>query len=52
VFLNFALPQGSARHFVRDELDRLGIGQDLERIPWGTKQVKLPPSRLPPLERK
>jgi len=41
------LPNGvSAKQFVRNELDRLGIGVDLQMIPWGTKQVKLPPSRL------
>jgi transposase len=41
------LPNGqSAREFAREELDRLGIGADLEEIPWGTKQVKLPRSRL------
>ncbi|MDH3944413.1 MAG: IS110 family transposase, partial [Anaerolineae bacterium] len=42
------LPQGSARHFVREQMDRLGIGRELTHIPWGTKRVKLPPSRLPP----
>ena len=36
----------SAIQFTRNQLDRLGIGADLEKIPWGTKQVKLPPSRL------
>jgi transposase len=36
----------SAREFTRRQLDRLGIGADLEEIPWGTKKVKLPPSRL------
>jgi transposase len=41
------LPNGvSAKQFVRNELDRLGIGADLQTIPWGTKQVKLPPSIL------
>jgi len=40
------LPEKSAKHFVRNQLDRLGIGADLESIPWGTKNVKLPPSRL------
>jgi hypothetical protein len=41
------LPNGaSARQFVRNELDRLGIGSELSIIPWGTKKVKLPPSRL------
>lgn len=36
----------SAKEFTRNQLDRLGIGADLETIPWGTKKVKLPPSRL------
>jgi hypothetical protein len=41
------LPDGqSAKSFTREQLDRLGIGADLEVIPWGTKQVKLPRSRL------
>jgi transposase len=43
------LPNGlSAKDFTRQQLDRLGIGQDLKMIPWGTKKVKLPPSQLPP----
>jgi transposase len=41
------LPDGhSAKSFTREQLDRLGIGADLEIMSWGTKQVKLPPSRL------
>lgn len=41
------LPGGvGARQFVRDQLDRLGLGQDLTHIPWGSKQFKLPPSRV------
>ena len=36
----------SAIQFTRNQLDRLGIGADLEKILWGTKQVKLPPSKL------
>lgn len=36
----------SAIQFTRNQLDRLGIGADVETIPWGTKNVKLPPSRL------
>jgi len=36
----------SAVQFTRQQLDRLGIGADLECIPWGTKKPKLPPSRL------
>ena len=40
------LPEKSARLFVRNQLDRLGIGRELTHIPWGTKRVKLPPSTL------
>jgi hypothetical protein len=30
------IPDGqSALAFTRDQLDRLGIGQDLQEIPWG-----------------
>jgi transposase len=36
----------SAKDWTRRELDRLGIGRDLQEIPWGTKKVKLPPSTL------
>ncbi len=36
----------SAKEWTRFELDRLGIGSNLMEIPWGTKKVKLPPSRL------
>ena len=36
----------SAIQFTRNQLDRLGIGRDLQYIPWGSKKVKLPPSRL------
>jgi hypothetical protein len=36
----------SAIQFTRNQMDRLGIGADIETIPWGTKNVKLPPSRL------
>ena len=37
----------SAKEWTRHELDRLGIGADLKEIPWGSKKVTLPPSRLP-----
>lgn len=41
------LPDGkSALQFTRENLDRLRIGQTLERIPWGAKSHKLPPSAL------
>lgn len=36
----------SAKAWTRRELDRLGIGRELEVIPWGSKTVKLPPSSL------
>ncbi|MGD0750148.1 MAG: hypothetical protein ABSA23_01945 [Anaerolineales bacterium] len=41
------LPKGtSATVFTRQQLDRLGIGQTLDILPWGSKKVKLPPSQL------
>ena len=41
------LPDGqSAIQFTRNQIDRLGIGANLERIPWGSKTFKLPPSKL------
>ncbi len=41
------LPEGqSALAFTREQLDRLGIGQDLQEIPWGSKHHKLPLSKL------
>jgi len=43
------LPEGqSAITFTREQLDRLGIGQDLKEIPWGSKRHKLPLSKLLP----
>jgi transposase len=36
----------SAVAYTREQLDRLGIGKELERIPWGWKGRKLPPSKL------
>ena len=43
------LPQGqSALAFAREQLDRLGIGKELQGIPWGAKPRKLPPSKLLP----
>lgn len=38
----------SALEFTRAQLDRLGIGAELNEIPWGSKRFKLPPSRLTP----
>ncbi len=41
------LPDGlSALQFTRQQLDRLNLGADLQRIPWGSKSYKLPPSKL------
>jgi transposase len=41
------LPDGlSALAFTRQQLDRLGIGQELTTIRWGSKTFKLPPSKL------
>ena len=41
------LPQGvGARQFVRDQLDRLGLGDESTHIPWGSKRFRLPPSRV------
>jgi transposase len=38
----------SPGQYVRDHLDRLGLGADLAEIPWGTKKPRpLPPSTLP-----
>ena len=41
------LPEGkSAKVFTRQQLDRLEIGVNLDVVPWGAKQIKLPPSIL------
>jgi len=41
------LPAGqSALAFTRYHLDRLALGEDLARIPWGSKTFKLPPPGL------
>lgn len=41
------LPDGqSALQFTRNQLDRLGIGEEVTTIPWGSKHFKLPPSQL------
>jgi transposase len=43
------LPEGvGARQFVRDQFDRLGLGDDITHIPWGSKRFRLPPSRVQP----
>jgi len=33
--------------FTRTQLDRLGIGMNLQEVPWGRAHHKLPPSKLP-----
>jgi transposase len=53
-FLNHAyqvrvrnLPKGqSASAFTREQLDRLSLGKDLQKISFGSKLIKLPPSKL------
>ena len=41
------LPDGmSALQFTRTQMDKLGIGQNVLVIPWGTKRFKLPPSHI------
>jgi transposase len=41
------LPEGqSALAFTRNQMDRLGIGADMDVLPWGRKRFKLPPSKL------
>lgn len=41
------LPSGqSAPGFVREQLDRLNIGQDIKIVPWGSEHRNLPPSQL------
>jgi transposase len=40
------LPDGqSAKEFTRNQLDRLGLGQEMTHIPWGSKNFQLPPSK-------
>lgn len=40
------LPDGiNAKTFARQQLDRLQIGAGLKTIPWGSKQIILPPSQ-------
>jgi transposase len=36
----------TAAAFTREQLDRLGLGKDLQKIPWGSKIINLPPSKL------
>ena len=47
------LPEKNVRQFVRNRLDDLGIGADLEHFPYGKKKfVTLPPSRLSDWDKK
>jgi transposase len=47
------LPGGlSAKAFTRQQLDRLGIGWQLQVIPWGSRKEILPPSTLPQAQQK
>jgi transposase len=39
-------PAQSAPGFVREQLDRLNIGHDLKKVPWGSEHRNLPPSKL------
>ena len=39
-------PQVEGPLFVRQQLDRLGIGQQLQGFKWGSVYFKLPPSSL------
>ena len=40
-------PEGQTpAQYVRQQLDRLGQGADLTAVPWGSRPVPLPPSRL------
>jgi transposase len=40
-------PQGqSTAAYVREQLDRLGLGARLQSIAWGQRTIQLPPSRL------
>ncbi|MBI9047484.1 MAG: IS110 family transposase [Anaerolineaceae bacterium] len=41
------LPDGlSAKQFTRNQLDRLGVGQEMTHLPWGSKRFLMPPSTL------
>jgi transposase len=45
------LPDGQrALEYVRNQMDRLGIGEEVQTLPWGSKTFKLPPSKLPQKE--
>jgi len=36
----------TAPTFTRQQLDRIGIGEDVTELPWGSRTFKLPPSTL------
>ena len=41
------LPAGkSGLFFTREQLDQIGIAQELQEVPWGSKRQKLPPLQL------
>lgn len=40
-------PGQTVGEFVRSQLDRLGVGADLEAIPWGKRSISMPSSSLP-----
>ena len=41
------LPNGiSAKAFARQQMDRLEIGAGMTAVPWGSKRIVLPPSKL------
>jgi transposase len=41
------LPNGiSAKTFARQQMDRLEIGAGMTAVPWGSKRIVLPPSKL------
>ena len=42
-------PDGlSTAEYVREQLDRLGLGKDLTAIRWGQRTIPLPPTTLTP----
>ena len=53
-FINLAYKMGvknlpnaiSAKTFARQQMDRLEIGAGMTAVPWGSKRIVLPPSKL------
>jgi hypothetical protein len=41
----------SALAFTREQLERLGLGTELDEIPWGSKTFKLPKPEREPRDR-